>query len=344
MLLKLSNKYVKIVLFSLLSFILLTALSSAYITYTWRQALELNTSTYTIKPGWTYYRLLKELKAKNKISTTFPYKVLLWLKPEYRALKAGTFVIKTNQGKLSFDSLIEQLLDATEYQQTITFIEGHRWRDWLRALQQHSQFDIEKIDTQVLIESLALPQGIESLEGLLLPNTYSFSKNTSTMSLLGSAVTAMKAVLAKYYDVKKTNLSRYEILILASIIEKETAIVAEMPTISSVFHNRLKKKMRLQTDPTVIYGLGDAYNGDITRAHLRQKTAYNTYKIDGLPPTPIAMPSEAAIIASINPSSTPYYYFVANGKGGHQFSTTLKQHNKAVAAYLAHQRKRSKTE
>ena len=123
-------------------------------------------------------------------------------------------------------------------------------------------------------------------------------------------------------------------LILASIVEKETGIVAERAKVASVFINRLKAKMKLQTDPTVIYGLGDQYDGNIRKKDLEQPTAYNTYVIDGLPPTPIATPSEGALMAVAKPEKTDFLYFVADGSGGHKFSTNLNEHNRAVQEYL----------
>ena len=179
-----------------------------------------------------------------------------------------------------------------------------------------------------------------SLEGYLFPETYVFAPGIGEKALLKMMVDQLFSHLTPPLSKKAQalGLNRHQWITLASIIEKETGIVKEMPLISSVFHNRLKRKIPLQTDPTVIYGIKD-FDGNLTRKHLETPSPYNTYLNRGLPPGPIASPGLAALKAAVNPAQTKYLYFVATGDGGHKFSKTLKEHNAAVREYLAQRRK-----
>lgn len=174
----------------------------------------------------------------------------------------------------------------------------------------------------------------DSLEGYLFPETYVFTPGIDEASLLKMLVDFFNAQMSPQLlqTAKKRNLDRHQLVTLASIIEKETAVIDEMPLISSVFHNRLKRRIPLQTDPTVIYGIKD-FDGNITRKHLKTPTPYNTYIIRGLPPGPIASPGLKALQAAANPAQSKYLYFVSRGDGTHQFSRTLKEHNAAVRKY-----------
>ena len=174
-------------------------------------------------------------------------------------------------------------------------------------------------------------------EGWIYPDTYNYTPNSTDTALLKRAAERMVKTLDKAWAERDKDLplnNPYEMLILASIVEKETGIAAERGKVASVFINRLKLKMKLQTDPTVIYGMGDSYDGNIRKKDLEQPTAYNTYVIDGLPPTPIAAPSEGALMAVAKPEKTNFLYFVADGTGGHKFSTNINDHNRAVQEYL----------
>ncbi|MCU4674774.1 endolytic transglycosylase MltG [Catenovulum sp. 2E275] len=286
----------------------------------------------TIKPGESLFTLLAELEQKKLISAGWQIKVLTKLNPDLAHIQAGTFML---QGEMSSLDVIYHLTQGHPHQFKLTFVEGTNFKQWQAALKQESWLT----QTDYSAELAELIQPYQTAEGLLFPDTYYFTANSSAFSLIKAAFDRMQQTRAELAP-QLSEQDWYQTLILASIIEKETAIESEMPLVASVFVNRLNQNMRLQTDPTVIYGLGERYQGDIKRSHLQEKTPYNTYQIKGLPPTPIAMPGIAAIKAALNPATSDYLYFVADGKGGHVFTTNLKSHNKAVQNYLKQIRNR----
>ncbi|CAM3866595.1 endolytic transglycosylase MltG [Xenorhabdus thuongxuanensis] len=263
--------------------------------------------------------------------------LLPWLfrfKPELAKFKAGTYRL---QKGMSLKSVLQLFASGKETQFAIRFVEGSRLSDWTKILQNapYLKHEIENKTPKALLDALGMQEG-KLLEGWFYPDTYLYTAGTSDVELLKRAHNKMKTVVGQEWESREKNLpykSAYEMLIMASIIEKETAIESERTKVASVFVNRLRLKMKLQTDPTVIYGLGDKYTGTIFRSNLNTFTPYNTYMIDGLPPTPIAMPGLASIKAAAHPAVTEYLYFVANGDRGHTFTTNLVAHNKAVSLY-----------
>lgn len=299
--------------------------------------------TLNISPGSNFYQLVRELELNIPHSET---SIKIWskLNKEKTKVKAGYYEFDANA---TFMQVITKVNNGKVKQFSTTLVEGQTIKQWFEQLKNEpnlsNRISIEQIyDSLVEIDPFCV-NPYENIEGCLLPDTYFFSYQDSVLSILVRAYRAMKDNLEQQWSERYGDIplnSPYEALILASIIEKETALDDERGQIAGVFVNRLNKGMRLQTDPTVIYGVGDAFDGDITRVHLNTHTPYNTYKIDGLPITPIAMPSLASLKATVRPELTSAYYFVASGRGGHVFSETLDEHNKAVQQYLATLRKK----
>lgn len=237
--------------------------------------------------------------------------------------------------------LIDMLARGQVHLHQFTIVEGLRFDEVLRRLRAHPAIAASDQSGAEIMAALGEPE--LHPEGQFLPDTYSFPRGTSDVAVLGWAHQALAALLEASFDTRRDSgvvTSPYEGLILASIIEKETALDSERGLISGVFHERLARGMRLQTDPTVIYGLGEGFDGNLTRAHLEADTPYNTYTRRGLPPTPIALAGTASIRAAFAPVQEGYLYFVATGEpdGSHVFSRTLEEHNAAVRRYLERER------
>ncbi|BCD96756.1 endolytic transglycosylase MltG [Marinagarivorans cellulosilyticus] len=254
-----------------------------------------------------------------------------FLQPE--TLKAGEYALAAYESPIT---LLTRLQGGEVISYNVTFAEGLTLKQWLALLKAEPK--LKQITGDMTAAQIAGELGISELnpEGWFFPDTYRFEKGDSDLDVLRRAYNKMQIELASQWARRQPSLpydSAYEALIMASIIERETGVPYERPDIAGVFVRRLQKRMRLQTDPTVIYGMGDEYAGRIRRIHLETPTPYNTYVIKGLPPTPIANPGREAIAAAVNPADGAALYFVAKGDGSHQFSATLEQHNKAVRKY-----------
>ncbi|EMU9119340.1 endolytic transglycosylase MltG [Providencia stuartii] len=289
---------------------------------------------FTVPAGTGRVALEALLVDEKVINQSNKFQWLLKLRPELAKMKAGTYRLQPN---MDIAQMLALISSGKEAQFSIRFVEGNRLSDWTNILRDAPYLKHEaEGKTQEELYALIGFDGTTPLEGWLYPDTYLYTAGTRDIDILKRAHQQMKKNVDEVWQGRDKDLpykNAYEMLIMASIIEKETGIDSERNQVASVFVNRLQKNMRLQTDPTVIYGLGDKYRGKIYRSDLDNYTPYNTYRIDGLPPTPIAMPSLASIKAAAHPAKTNYLYFVADGTGGHTFSSSLNDHNRAVKVY-----------
>ncbi|MFO1396979.1 MAG: endolytic transglycosylase MltG [Burkholderiales bacterium] len=320
----------------ILALLLLAAAVAGW--YGWRlytEPLPLPASPYPydVRTGATLSGVARELANAGVLPQPLALVALARWHHVDRTIKAGSYEFEAG---ITLPQLLAKLTQGDVTQASLVVVEGATFGDLRRALKAHPAVRNTLLDLpdSEIMTKLGVPAALP--EGRFFPDTYFFATGSSDAAILARAMRAMDTRLAAAWEHRASDLpfkSPYEALILASIVEKETGRAADRPLIASVFVNRLKKGMRLQTDPTVIYGLGATFDGDLRRRDLEADTPYNTYTRDGLPPTPIALPSQAALDAVLNPPATEYLYFVARGDGTSKFSTTLPEHNRAVSRF-----------
>ncbi|MBA2816732.1 endolytic transglycosylase MltG [Candidatus Pantoea persica] len=288
---------------------------------------------YTLPAGTGRIALEAQLESQYLIPKSIWFGPLLKLEPQLAQFKAGTYRLEKG---MTVRGLLALLASGKEAQFSLRLVEGQRLSEWLAVLRAAPYVKHRLQDDQFAILAKALAVEPQTLEGSFYPDTYLYTANTSDVALLQRAHARMSTLVDQVWKNRMADLpykNSQELLTMASVIEKETAVSTERARVASVFINRLRTGMKLQTDPTVIYGMGDSYSGTLTRKDLETPTAYNTYTISGLPPGPIAAPSRASLEAAAHPEKTNYLYFVADGKGGHTFTTNLASHNRAVQVY-----------
>jgi peptidoglycan lytic transglycosylase G len=317
--------------------LIVIALAAGVASWWWvtRRPLPLPQQPYafSVRPGATLRSVAHGLTGAGVLPADWTLVVLGRITGVDRAIKAGNYELPAGT---TLESLLSKLSQGDATQTSLTIVEGWTVRDLREALRadgEIAQTTAAAADPELM---RALGATVQQPEGWFFPDTYFFAAGATDVSILARAYRTMQQRLDSAWAARASGLpfaSPYEALILASIVEKETGRAADRPLIASVLINRLQRGMRLQADPTVIYGLGAHFDGNLTKRDLDTDTAYNTYTRDGLPPTPIALPGQASLDAVMHPPATPYLYYVSRGDGSSEFSANLADHNRAVAKY-----------
>ena len=302
------------------------------------QPLELTEQTIQITPGTGFSQLTTQLQQRDIISNPLVWKLYARITAKATRVQAGEYQLEAS---ITPAELLDKLVRGDVIQHQITLVEGWNFTQLLQALAADKKLEhqLAELKRSEVMAKLGKPD--EHPEGRFFPDSYQFTRGTTDVDILQRAYQRLSTILDDEWQQRAKDLpykTTYDALIMASIVEKETGQANERAEIAGVFVRRLQKRMRLQTDPTVIYGLGERYKGNIRRKHLKQPTPYNTYVIRGLPPTPIAMVGREAIHAALHPKPGKSLYFVAKGDGSHFFSDTLEQHNRAVRRYQIQRR------
>lgn len=311
----------------------LVALAAAYLFWAWNHSLHPGKDNYVIKPGTGLYALASDMHRRGVLLETRSFVLLGYMKLGKREIKSGEYRFRDG---MSARELLEQVSAGRVIEYPVRFVEGWTFRQMLTELARAPNITrtLTGMSPAQIMEKLDA-KGVHP-EGRFYPDTYFYANGQTDISILKRAYDKMQARLQREWDNRDPDLpytSPDEALTMASIVEKETGRPEERRMIAGVFINRLKKRIRLQTDPTVIYGLGAAFDGNLRKKDLLTDSPYNSYTRYGLPPTPIAMPGGDAVYAALHPEKTQALYFVAKGNGSHEFSETLEAHNRAVSKY-----------
>lgn len=314
---------------------LLAAMAGAAWFWEWSQApLPVDEpQVVLLEPGRSFTAFARDLADAGVIDRPRLLGALARLRGEAHRVKAGEYRVEPGTTPLQF---LDDLVQARVVSYQVRFVEGWTTAQALALLAADSRLahSLQGVDVTTVLGAIGLPPGHG--EGLFFPDTYQFVRGDSDADILRRAYARMQEALAAYWQERDSGLpyeTPYEALIVASLIEKETGRPADRGKIAQVFVRRLQFGMRLQTDPSVIYGLGQAFDGNLTRAHLRSDTPYNSYTRSGLPPTPIALPGSESLAAAVHPADGEFLYFVSRGDGSSEFSVSLEEHRAAVRRY-----------
>jgi len=321
--------------------IVIIVAAMGYLGWYWFRPLEPGPETFVVKPGMSLKAFARELGRRGVLHEQQSFLLLANLLGQGRALKAGEYRFESG---ISARGILAQVVAGRVVRYPVVLIEGWTFRQFLQLLSRTEKLahTLTGMNQGEIMAAIGHPE--QHPEGRFFPDTYHFTSGDTDRMVLARAYQRMQERLEKAWSSRAPDLplrTPDEALVLASIIEKETGKPEERTMIAAVFINRLRRGMRLQTDPTVIYGLGERFDGNLRRRDLEQDNPYNTYTRRGLPPTPIAMPGEAALHAALHPADTRAIYFVSRGDGSHVFSETLTEHNAAVIKYQLNGRPRA---